>query len=266
MILVLAGTSEGRVLVQTLIGQGRQVTACTATTYGGVLLAGSGCTVRAGRLDEASLAVLVRAQGVKVLVDATHPYAREISALAGKVAGQCGIPYVRYGRPAFSLPEDPLVHQVPDYLTAARLAPQLGLTIFLATGSKTLDLFVPAARAAGGRVVVRVLPDERVMGRCFSLGLLPADVVAVQGPFSKEMNIALLRHFGADVMVTKEGGAPGGLGEKVAGCLEIGLPLVVVQRPDDEPGGGANLAEICALAAQLDKENTADGRDGDENA
>ncbi|HUW64224.1 MAG TPA: precorrin-6A reductase [Spirochaetia bacterium] len=261
MILVLAGTSEGRVLARTLAGQGRPVTACTATGYGGELLSGSGCNVRTGPLDEDSLRDLIRTQGVTVLLDATHPYAREISALAGKVAGECGIPFLRYSRPAFALPDHPLVHQVPDFMAAARLAPRLGRVIFLATGSKTLDLFVPAARETGCRVVARVLPGDRIMERCLWLGLTPGDIVAMQGPFSKEMNIALLRHFRAEVMVTKEDGAPGGLGEKLAACLDLRCPLVVVRRPGDDPAGETDLEAVCAMV--LDAEKTSDeGEDG----
>ncbi|MDA8337393.1 MAG: precorrin-6A reductase [Peptococcaceae bacterium] len=262
MIVVLAGTSEGRVLARTLAGRGRRVVACTATAYGGELLAGSGCTVRSGPLGETSLSGLV--SGARVLVDATHPFAREISVLAARTAADHGIPYLRYSRPAFSLPDDPLVHPVPDFGAAALLAPRLGSVIFLATGSKTLDLFLPPARAAGCRVVARVLPAEGVVARCLSLGLSPADIVAAQGPFGREVNVALLRHFGAGVMVTKEDGAPGGLGEKLAACLELGVPLVVVGRPDE--AGGEDLAEICDRAVRLDGEISYDEREGDNHA
>lgn len=252
MIVILAGTSEGRVLARTLAGQGLNVTACVATPYGGSLLAGSDCTVRIGPLDFAALTNLIQGAEVKVLVDATHPFAREISALALKVCTQNKVSYLRYERPSFALPDHPLVHPVPDFAAAASLAPRLGRVIFLATGSKTLELFVTAAANAGCRVTARVLPDTGVMQRCLSLGLTPPDIVAMQGPFRKEMNVALLRHFQAEVMVTKEDGAPGGLGEKVGACLEVGCPLVVVERPVDSQTMGLDLKEICVRAAQLD--------------
>jgi len=258
MILLLAGTSEGRELARALAARGRRVLACAATAYGGTLLAGTGAAVRTGPLDEPALSALIREEGVRVLVDATHPFAREISALAVKAAAFSGIPYLRYARPPLPLPDHPLIHRVPDYVAAADLAPRLGRVVFLATGSKTLDVFLPAARAAGCRVVVRVLPEVGVMERCFALGLGPGDIAAVQGPFGKDMNVALLRHFGARVMVTKEDGTAGGLGEKTAACLEVGVPLVVVRRPDDDSvGGGATLAEICERAARLDETSPA---------
>ena len=253
MILLLAGTSEGREMARTLTARGRRVLACAATTYGGRLLEGCGCTVRTGPLDEDAMVALIRDGEVRVVVDATHPFAREISALAARAASRMGVPYLRYARPVYPLPDHALIHQAAGYAEAADLAPRLGRVIFLATGSKTLDVFLPPAVAAGCRVVVRVLPDVRVMERCFSLGLGPDDIAAVRGPFGKDMNVALLRHFGAQVMVTKEDGTAGGLGDKVGACLELGLPLVVVRRPEEDSPCSVTLAQLCERAVCLDE-------------
>jgi len=101
----------------------------------------------------------------------------------------------------------------------------------LTTGSKTLPGFAAAARRSGKRLVVRVLPDPGVLAGCFALGLKSSDVIALQGPVSYELNRALFCAYRAEVLVTKESGPAGGTAEKIAAALDLGMRVVVVERP-----------------------------------
>lgn len=228
MILVLGGTIDGRGIARALRKAGREVLLTTTTTYGAVL-ADEGITVRPGALDREALAALLGE--ATALVDATHPFATAISALAIELCAERGVPYLRFERPGSSLPEG--VHLAGDADEAARLAVGLaqGGTIFLTVGSKTLPAYLDAARAASCRVVARVLPTAAILAECEHLGMLPRDLIAMQGPTSTEVDTALLRHVAAKVLVTKESGPAGGVEEKFAAAEAAGIPVIVVGRP-----------------------------------
>ena len=114
---------------------------------------------------------------------------------------------------------------------AAEMAVGLGKTVFLTTGSHSLPLFRAAAAGRDCRLIARVLPQPEVIADCIANGFSPADIIAAQGPFSQELNRELFRAYGADVMVTKNSGAIGGTDAKIAAAIELGLIIVVVQRP-----------------------------------
>lgn len=252
MILVLAGTSEGRDIVKALSSRGNEVLACAATRYGASLLEGSGAARLSGRrLSSAEIGRMIVEYGVKILVDATHPYAEEVSATAVEVCREKGVRYIRYQRPASEVQGHPLVFHAKSYPEAAEKAAELGEVIFLATGSKTLEVFIEAAKIKGRRVVARILPHPQTLRRCFDLGLTPADITAMQGPFSHELNLAVLRHYNATVLVTKDGGDLGGTEEKLSAALELGIPVVVVDRPDPVPGSVGSIEELLKLIKRV---------------
>lgn len=245
MILVLSGTADGRLIVQELVNRGYPVLASAATPYGGELLTGCGAEVRVGRLSLNGLVELINKRHITMLVDATHPYARQVSDLAREACTLTSTPYLRYQRKPIPLPDDhPLLYRAVNYHEAAYLAVQLGKVIFLTTGSKTVDIFFNVARQYHCRLVVRVLPEPEVITRCRQLGLNPSDIVAMQGPFTLELNRAILKQYGAEVMVTKESGITGGTDTKVSAAMELNLPVVVVNRPPAPPEAVTNLQEL----------------------
>lgn len=252
MILLLGGTTEGRTAARTLTAAGWPVLVSVATPYGATL-AGEGFTgpVVVGRRDAAALAALIRERGIRLVVDATHPFATEAHRNARQAAAKCGVPYLRYARPAAPLPADPRIVACADFAAAAQEAVARGPVLFLTTGSKTLPLFLPVARAAGCRVVARVLPEPAVIAACREAGLSPRDIVALQGPLPVELNMALFRAFGATVVVTKESGAVGGQDAKIEAALSLEIPVVVVRRPPEPPGAVFTVEELLKRVAEI---------------
>ncbi|SHE49224.1 precorrin-6A reductase [Desulforamulus putei] len=231
MILVLAGTLEGRDTAALLQRAGFNVTASAVTGYGCHLLQKQGLTrILTGALDEAALTGILR-QGIRLLVDATHPFAALASRTAMAAARAAGVPYLRLERPAAELPAHPLVYRAKDLESTIGQALSLGKVLFSTLGSKSLSSLLAAARQAGAKVVARVLPDSKVILHCLQLGLNPGEIIALQGPCSVELNIALYRQYQAEVVLTKDSGSTGGVEEKVAAAIEAGIPVVVWQRP-----------------------------------
>lgn len=236
MILVLAGTLDGREIAAALTASGYEVVASVVSDYGRVLAEQGGVKAQAAAMTDSELHEFIRKEGIRLIIDATHPYAVNVSQNAAKAAQWAQIPCIRYERPGTELPDYHKLIVAPDMQQAAHLAVRAGETVFLTTGSHTLPVFRTAAADRKCRLIARVLPQPEVISACLAAGFSPGDIVAAQGPFSQELNMALFREFRADVMVTKNSGAVGGTDSKIAAAIALGMTVVVVQRP---PVGGS---------------------------
>ena len=231
MIFVAAGTQDGRELAGFLLENGQKVTASVVSRYGEELLSRyPRSSINDRPLDEAALAAYCRGHDVSVFVDASHPYAVNISENAMRACRACGVPYIRYERQSAPL-DYAKAHYVANYEEAAKAAASLGKNIFLTTGSHNLKAFKEAPALQDCVLTARVLPDPEVVAECVALGFRPSHIVAMQGPFSELLNEELYKKYEADVIVTKDGGMVGGADTKFAAAMKLGLPLVVIERP-----------------------------------
>jgi len=231
MILVLAGTKDGREIAAQVARQGYQTLVSVVSDYGRKLAEEYELLVSTGQLDEAGLAGLIRQRDIEAVIDASHPYAAGVSRNAIAACRSCGISYLRYERPVAPLPNYSKLHLASDVEHAARLAAGLGKVVFLTIGSRGLKAFKAEPLLASHRLIARILPDSAVLAECLMLGFGPGDIVAVQGPFSQEFNVALFRQFASEVIVTKNSGDEGGAGSKFDAAVALDLPLVVIDRP-----------------------------------
>ncbi|HHV35246.1 MAG TPA: precorrin-6A reductase [Syntrophomonadaceae bacterium] len=236
MILLLAGTKDGRELAADLVSAGFRVLASVTTPYGGALLREiPGVIVKIGRLDAAEMQRLVDRHRIKGILDATHPFAAEISQVAENVARSSGRPYLRWERQSAALPESSLLYQVQDWDGVAEKISDLhARSIFLAVGVNNLAFIVGHPLLSHCSFAVRVLPLPGAVSTCLRVGLKPQQIVALQGPGSRELNRTLFEHFQVDALVTKESGPEGGTAEKVRAALDLGIPIVLVERPVSE--------------------------------
>ena len=238
-IVLFGGTAEGRALSRELAAKGAEVTVCVATEYGreeqGEF---PGVTVRTGRLEAEGMAELMR--GAALCVDATHPYAVRATANIRAAAGRAGVPYRRLLRRASPLPEGSVT--AADALgAAAYLAGRKG-NILLATGAKELAAFAPLG---GERLYPRVLPSAESLDACAHAGIPRRNIIAMQGPFSEELNLALIRQFSIRYLVTKDGGEAGGFGEKAAAAAAGGAALLVIRRPEEQGEDFNTILSYC---------------------
>ncbi|MCR5756918.1 MAG: precorrin-6A reductase [Selenomonas sp.] len=233
MIFVVAGTQDGRELVKLLLDEGYDVAASVVSHYGGELLAhacGNSCLINDRPLDEVALKAYLEEHDIRLLVDASHPYAANVSCNAMAVCAAMNLPYIRYERDLTKLDYDRIT-VVHSYEEAAVEAAALGKKIFLTTGSRNLDKFVHSPALADCELTARVLPTAEVLVLCESLGVDAGHVVALQGPFSQELNVELFRKYSAEVIITKNSGTLGGTDTKLAAAKELGLPIVLIDRP-----------------------------------
>lgn len=245
-LCVFAGTTEGRKLVEFLSGQPVQVTACVATEYGETLLkAADNLTISAKRLTQEEMEQLFAAEKFDCVIDATHPYAPVVTENIAAACQNSGIEYLRLLRESSSVPEDAVF--VNDVEGAVAYLNTTQGNILLTTGSKELSRYAEI-NGFEQRVYARVLPMEDSLRACQRAGLAPAHILALQGPFSPEMNAAMLRSVSAKYLVTKLTGHAGGLEEKVAAARETGVTLVVIGRPPQREG--VSFSEVVTLLCE----------------
>ena len=241
-ILLFGGTAEGHTLAARLAQAGHLVTCCVATDYGrDVLEPQPNLTVRMGRMDQRAMEAQMR-KGCDCVVDATHPYATQVSGNIRAAAKAAGLPYERLLRP----PEeagDVLWADSPE--RAVEILGTMPGNVLLTTGSKDLAVFAKL-RDYQKRLWVRVLPSLDSLGAALKLGYPASHIICMQGPFSRQMNTATLQSMNGRILVTKDTGKAGGFGEKVQAAQEAGARLLVIRRPVDETG-----LELEALLEKL---------------
>jgi precorrin-6x reductase len=237
MILLLSGTSEGRLLSARLRAAGMPFVASVTTPEARQLFAATAPApeVLVTRFSADALALLLRERRVGAILDATHPFAQRISELAIQAAAQAHIPYVRYERPTTLLADAPVhracaeVIRAPDMETAAQICLERGSRVFLTTGTKTLPMFHQVMACKW--VMARVLPTMASLSQALQAGLPPAQILALRGPFSQPLERAILQEYRIDLLVTKDSGAAGGVDSKCAAAAALQVPVVLVSRP-----------------------------------
>ena len=224
-ILLFGGTGEGRALAEWMVEAHIPHTVCVATEYGETLLP-AGAEAHVGRMGRGEMAALMKAGGFSLAVDATHPYAAEATEHIRAAAAEAGLPLLRLVRQGGG--GDGAL-RAPDMAGAAALLKTLPGNVLLTTGSKELDVF--SAPGLAERCYPRVLPMVNSLERCLALGFPPKNILCMQGPFSRELNAALIRQYAIRTLVTKDTGEAGGFREKAEAAAETGCALLVVERP-----------------------------------
>lgn len=231
MILFLAGTSDARELAIEIQKAGFPVLATVVTESAAKSLQEAGLSTQIGRLTAADIASLITEKGFQAVVDASHPFAEEASKNALQGAQDANVPYIRYERESQQF-QDEKVIMVNDYEEAAKLAAVKRGVIMLTTGSKTLQIFAKElVGLENTRVIARMLPRVDNMEKCEEFGIEQKNIVAMQGPFSKELNKALYKQYGVTLMITKESGKVGSVDEKLEAALECGIETIMIARP-----------------------------------
>ena len=227
-ILVFGGTTEGRDLCLRLLELPVDVTVSVATPLGAEEISATpGLHVLIGRKTAEEIGAL--AKSFDLVVDATHPYAVEVTENIRAGCEAAGIPVLRLLR-AGEDAGDGAVHVASCAEAAAYLAPLEG-NVLSTVGTKALPDFAPLERT---RLFARVLPTVASIEQCEAVGLPHRNILALYGPFSEELNVAMMRQCGIRYMVTKDTGPEGGLPEKLAAAEKAGAVAVVIDRPQDQ--------------------------------
>lgn len=258
-ILVFAGTTEGKEIAAYLDQTGADVYVSAATEYGRKrLLDYKNLNLLCGRMDEREIAAFLKEKQIDLVIDATHPFAVLVTE---NIRAACIGEKVAYMR---CLREDGTEDGVGDeaakdadeeaknVICVESIPKAVGYlksvkgNVFISTGSKELHCYTEMEDYRE-RCYARVLSVRESVKKALDLGFEGEHLIAMQGPFSTDLNVAMLKQTKAAYFVTKESGKNGGFAEKVKAARETGAVLVVVGRPKEE---GMSVSEICQILSQ----------------
>lgn len=182
----------------------------------------------------AGLVAFLRAERIGAVIDATHPFAAQMSRNAIAACAETGVPLVALERAPWRAGPGDRWTAVPDIAAAVAALPEAGARVFLAIGKQTL---APFAGKPGNHYLLRLVdPPEG------PLPLADAEAVIARGPFSAEGDMALLRTHRITHVVAKNAGGAGAEAKLIA-ARALGLGVIVIDRPALPP------REVCADVA-----------------
>lgn len=244
-IVIFAGTTEGRRLSELLAAAGIGHTVCVATEYGEIVLnRHPSVHIHRGRMDQAEILSFLKEGQFSVAIDATHPFAGEITrniraAVEQLSLEEIAVSYLRLKRNEMARREG--VTYFASNEACAEALEHIEGNILLTTGSKELSCYCKSG-SIRDRLYVRILPSAESFALCMERGIRGKQIIAMQGPFTVEMNEAVIRQYHISCVVTKESGVSGGFPEKIEAAVRADASVFVIGRPEEE---GASFSEIC---------------------
>ncbi|MBM3533394.1 MAG: cobalt-precorrin-6A reductase [Alphaproteobacteria bacterium] len=237
-VLILGGTTEAAALATELIARHGERVDVVSSFAGRV----EGLKPPPGRIriggfgGTAGLAAYLAEERIDAVVDATHPFAAQMSRNAREAAALAGVPRLLFWRVPW--PRHPLDRwiEVDSIEAAAQALVHLGRRVWLTVGASEL---APFAAVSDRWYLVRVIEAKA------PLPLPDCMVIEARGPFRLENERALIRHHRIEAMVSKASGGRATYA-KIEAAREADLPVVMVRRPLPEPG--ERVAEVGGAA------------------
>lgn len=230
MIFVEGGTADGREAAEQLSALGADVIYSSISNYEAPEQ-NDHLKWHIGAMDAEELKAYLKANKVAVFVDATHPYAKAASVNAMAACKAAGLRYIRLERPgirAMAPALQKVVRHFPDYDQMVDYLEHIPGNILTTTGSRELAHYQVLDKK---RLYIRVLPTSGVLAKCEALGYKPSHIVAMQGPFTEAMNVAMIAHYDIRFVTTKDSGDIGGVADKITAAQAQGAEVLCVDRP-----------------------------------
>ena len=244
-ILIFAGTSEGHSLYDRLRSENFDVSCSVATEYGKEVIDDKENVVVA-RMNKSEMISYIQSSGFDFVVDATHPYAKEVTTNIVLACNEVGVDYYRLLREESTL-DSAVVFDTLD--SAVSYLSEVEGNILSTIGSKELGK-LKAITNYETRLYARILPVGETVSELVGGGFPSKNIICMQGPFSEELNVAMLRQFGCKFLLTKDSGKNGGFMEKLLATKKADATLVVIGRPLKEVGYSfEEIVELIYLRA-----------------
>ena len=232
-VFIFGGTTEGRKLAIACELLGIPAYVSVASEYGSDVLGELKVVkVLEGRMNIDEMSAGFKALDISVVYDATHPFATVVKENIKSACEQNEIEYIRVLRNITDIDSEDYklvksVDEAVDYLTACEG------NVFVATGSKEIAKY---KKLDLSRVYARVLSAVESINACKDIGLEGSHIIAMQGPFSERLNIALMEEYNCKYMVSKQTGNNGGFDEKIEACKQAGVYPIIVALPQNDKG------------------------------
>lgn len=227
-ILVFAGTKNGRLLVETLSQKNHKIYASSISNHGANLImkhANIDCLV--GKMNINQIVEFIEQNNIDLIIDSTHPYAKEISLNIIEASKVAKVDVIRYEREStISNVEGLHFDDFRDSLTY--LKDTTGNILFTTGVNEVISM---SEQLEASRIYVRIVPMKSSINKVKSTSIPLSQVIQKQPPYSLKENIDQMNEFNIKYLVTKDSGAQGNTREKVSACKLLNRQLIVIDRP-----------------------------------
>lgn len=250
-IWLVGGTSESATIAEAIAINFKVGSPCVVTVVS--------CTARSlypdnfkvicEPMDAASMQHFCQNNSIVAIVDASHPYAVEVSRSAIATAQKLNLPYLRYERSAIAKNDNnSLVTQLDsfDLLTGKYLQDQ---RVLLTVGCKILPRFKTWHDRA--TLFARILPKPKSLDIALKSGFTSDRLICLRPPINPELEAALWRQWNISLVVTKASGVAGGEDTKSQVAAKLNIPLIIISRPKiDYPQQTNSIDKVVAFCWQ----------------
>lgn len=247
-IWLIGGTSESARIAQALAtAQLASIVTVTTAAAKNLYPQTPWLQVLVGKLDVSQVDDFCHQQQIVTIVDASHPYASQISHLAIATAQQYHLPYLRFERPSLEEDLDIIKLSSFDELLVGNYLDQQ--RVLLTVGYQALPLFQPWHHKS--TLFARILPRVKSLEVALKAGFPAERIIAFRPPLTIELEMALWRQWQISLVVTKASGSAGGEDIKRNVAKQLGIPLIVITRPPiNYPQQTSDLSTVLAFCLQ----------------
>ncbi len=244
MIALFGGTTESLAIAEKLKSSGHPFMLFTATDFHvHAHIRQEAINHQVGPLNQQEMELVFQKENIKMVIDATHPFAVQVSENLMHVCQGLLIPYYRFERQSTSTGKSHHVRRFSNYDEGIQFLQNTEGNILLSTGSHSVSLFTRSLPTE--RLYVRVLPIPEILKKTIEAGVIKDHMMAMKGPFSQEMNVAMIKFWNISYLVSKDSGSQGGLEEKIKSVEETKTQLILIERPKmDYPKAYNNLDRL----------------------
>ncbi|NEO28381.1 MAG: cobalt-precorrin-6A reductase [Kamptonema sp. SIO4C4] len=185
-------------------------------------------TIQVGRLTASELVAFEQQHNIVGVVDASHPFARSISETAIAFAYRSHLPYLRFERSSCTTAQEDVItlESFEELFTGDYLQHQ---RVLLTVGCQVLPQFTSWQEKA--TLFARILPTVNALQTALEAGFSPNRLIALRPPIQAELEAALWRQWEISLVVTKASGKAGGEATKRQVASQLGIPLIIINRP-----------------------------------
>lgn len=227
-VWLIGGTGDSVNLVRDIIEHSFPcIVTITTPTAGNLYPANSLLNIQIGQLDKIGIQQLCNRETVRGIIDASHPFAVNISQQVIEFAQAKDIPYLRYERPSLNRQSEAIyLDSFEDLLESNYLESK---KILLTVGCQALSRFKLWHEKSV--LYARILPKLESLKMALDAGFSESKIIALRPPITLELERSLWQQWQIDLVVTKASGKQGGEDIKIKVAKELGIPLIIIKRP-----------------------------------
>lgn len=249
-ILIFGGTTEGRELAEFCHNNCISAAVCVTTEFGKELISTyDSLEIYTGKKDYGQVINMLKKEKFSLVLDATHPFAERATENLKKACRDTNVKLFRIVRANEKIDYEK-VKYFDSIGSAAEYADMTIGNILVTTGSKNLADYT-VIKNFSERMVVRVLPDSKIINSCIEMGFKKENIISEIGPFTVEQNCSHIRRNNIRIVITKESGKNGGFSDKITAAQLCGCEVLIINKPIEH---GYSVEEMKKLLMRIKNE------------